>query len=117
MIGNEFVTDLCTLDHHPECTPIKTAHNLVDRTFNRGVEANTSYARKTPKPGWHEEMKTVKERAAEEPEMYLAMASHHYSKGCVSRRSSIKRVLKIHNHDEGGAMTDDLHPGNVEHTS
>ncbi|KAL6735817.1 hypothetical protein Aduo_006224 [Ancylostoma duodenale] len=38
-----------------------------------------------------------------QPEMYQAIACHHYSRGCVSRRSSIKRVLKTQNSDEAGA--------------
>ncbi|RCN43289.1 hypothetical protein ANCCAN_10703 [Ancylostoma caninum] len=38
-----------------------------------------------------------------ESELYHAMTSHHYSRGCVSRRSSIKRALKTHNRDEAGA--------------
>ncbi|KAL6730266.1 hypothetical protein Aduo_001250 [Ancylostoma duodenale] len=53
VIGNEFVTYPCTFDQHPECSSIKTAHSLVDRAvqeFNRGVQAHTSYARKTPEP-------------------------------------------------------------------
>ncbi|KAL6743217.1 hypothetical protein Aduo_016289 [Ancylostoma duodenale] len=88
MIGNKFVTDTCTLDYHRECNPIKTAHNLVDRTvheFNHGVKADRAYPNKTSKPMWHEQLATVRERAAQELEI------------------SIKRVLKTQNHDEAGA--------------
>ncbi|EYC28699.1 hypothetical protein Y032_0007g3367 [Ancylostoma ceylanicum] len=111
MIGNQFFTDPCTLDHHPECNPIKTAHNLVDRTvyeFNRGVQDDNSYARATPKPVWHEQMAIVKEKAAQEPEMWAEMVSHHYRRGTVSRRSAIKRVLKTHRSDETVATMDHI---------
>ncbi|EYC23201.1 hypothetical protein Y032_0015g2517 [Ancylostoma ceylanicum] len=66
MIGNQFFTDPCTMDHLPECNPIKTAHNLVDRTlyeFSCGVQYDISYARATPKQVWHEQMATVKKAA------------------------------------------------------
>ncbi|EYC28116.1 hypothetical protein Y032_0008g35 [Ancylostoma ceylanicum] len=68
MINGEFVTDPCSLAHHPECKPIRTAHNLVERTvyqFNRKLKSDPSYAGKTPKPLWCEQKSFVKEKAAE----------------------------------------------------
>ncbi|RCN33585.1 hypothetical protein ANCCAN_20585 [Ancylostoma caninum] len=103
MIGNEFATDPCTLDHHPEWNPIKTAHNLVDRTVYECLyQYSTVACKEDSKPEWHKQMATIKEKVAQEPEMYQAMVSHHYSRGCFSRRSSIKRVLETYNCGEAG---------------
>ncbi|RCN37739.1 hypothetical protein ANCCAN_16358 [Ancylostoma caninum] len=106
VVGNEFLTDPCSVDHHPECTPLRTAKNLVRRAvyeFYRDVGEDPTFANKKSKPLWHARANMIKQRAAEEPGIYKEVVAQHYRKGPSSRRDAIRRAVRVHDSPEAPA--------------
>ncbi|EYB88407.1 hypothetical protein Y032_0248g99 [Ancylostoma ceylanicum] len=99
VINQEFISDPTCLDHHPDCRPLRTAHNLVERTvyeFYHNIRADASFAGKKVKPLWHQQARIIKEKAAAEGELGPEMIQHHNKKGHISRRDSIRRAVRVH---------------------